>query len=228
MSLYFFSSFGPLASLSRQFTPAYQALWEASCLSILNPCHRGNKNSCGNKHQALSLLGYDRLSNSLGYGISPGLHVTASSWRHKQVSGQALSIFLTLCWPLSNPWSWERANFSFTSPEMLSRCIELVQLPDPPLERDLLSIVHRVPRLSPLYDKCEILRTPGQLPQLILNCFNSFFLMWETKYYFDILLLHFFCYKILYLPQMGTIYEFCYLEILYSNKIGNNIKILVP
>lgn len=62
-----------------------------------------------------------------------------------QVTGQALSTFLTLGWPFLTLQSREKANISFISPEILSRCIELQ---NPPLEWALLSIVHWAPDIA--------------------------------------------------------------------------------
>lgn len=162
--------------LSKYFAQAYQALWEASYLSILHLCQRGNKKHCVNKHEAFSLFGYDRLSDSLVYGARSTC--VSSPW-HKHVTGQALSTFLTLGWPFLSPQSWERANVSFTSLKILSRCIVL---PDTPLGGFFSTSCTASPRPSPLYDKYGTLRTPRQFSQLTVIWFTIFFLMWEAEY----------------------------------------------
>lgn len=124
--LSFFISLVFWPPLSRHFAPTYHTPWEASCLSILHSCHRGNKISCRNKCQAFSLLGYDRLSDSLGCGISPGFSVTASSRRHTWVAGQASSTFLILLSIPQAPKLGKNSLFLYFFYELLFRCILLV------------------------------------------------------------------------------------------------------
>lgn len=124
LSFFIYLVFWP--PLSRHFAPTYHTPQEASCLSVLHSCHRGNKISCRNKCQAFSLLGYDRLSDSLGCGISPGFSVTASSQRHTWVLGQASSTFLILLSTPQSPKLGKSSLFLYFFCEMLFRCILLV------------------------------------------------------------------------------------------------------
>lgn len=167
--------------LSRHFAPAYHTPQEASCLSILHSCHRGNKISCRNKCQAFSLLSYDRLSDSLGCGISPGFSVTASSRRHmsSRASLQHIPDFA-----IHSPIPKAGKEQSFP----LLLLWDTLQMHTAGLTarassgRGLLSIVSWAPRSSPLYDKCGKLRTLTVPSQFTLVCFTFFFfLMWEAE-----------------------------------------------
>lgn len=144
------------------------------------------KKSCGNKHQALSLLGYYMLSDSLGYGISPGLYVTASGNR---ASPQHI-LDSWLAFPHSPESGKSKHFFHFTWDTLqMHRATKS--------SSGVGSSLHCAlsPRHSPLYDKYGILRTPGQFSQLTLNRFTSCFFFfyvrsWILPWY---LLLYFVC-----------------------------------